>query len=261
MKKEWFEPGPDGESPFEREYYNHRESGTIAGNAIAAAFRALLAGEEQQNILDAELFEQQAINDSPPAHKPPALQVGDVVRLERYENWREGVPWINCSDHPRIGKECAITGIAEAGRLLVDDTIWPRSAVTLIRRGGEAAPVDADAKDAEIAELRAEVERLQGELQQCNRMNRDLTAEVERWKSIADAHEQNYKAMLRRVDEVVAERDALRARKWDNLANVLRVLGPEMDRRGFSYECFIENLTHTDLLEAFYNAHAQGDEG
>lgn len=54
MKKEWFEPGADGKSPFEREYYNHRESGTIAGNAISAAFRALLAVENCGHTVDAK---------------------------------------------------------------------------------------------------------------------------------------------------------------------------------------------------------------
>jgi hypothetical protein len=70
------------------------------------------------------------------------------------------------------------------------------------------------------------------------------------------------------------------ARKWDNLANVLRVLGPEMDRRGWlmwrkdhknysDVTLFDKHgampgngcaaLPHLALLEAFYNAHAHGE--
>lgn len=73
------------------------------------------------------------------------------------------------------------------------------------------------------------------------------------------------------------------ARKWDNLANVLRVLGPETDRRGWSFglghmpaigkylgEVWLDDdvevdtyepMPHIALLAAFYDAHAQGDEG
>lgn len=58
MRKEWFEPGPDGVSPFEREYWNCPMG---MATSISAAFRALLAEDE--------------------AIEPPALQVGDVVRL------------------------------------------------------------------------------------------------------------------------------------------------------------------------------------
>lgn len=43
MKREWFEPGPDGVSPFER--LSKTKGFGAAGTA--AAFRALLAGEEQ----------------------------------------------------------------------------------------------------------------------------------------------------------------------------------------------------------------------
>lgn len=72
------------------------------------------------------------------------------------------------------------------------------------------------------------------------------------------------------------------ARKWENYANALLVLGPEMDRRGwylktnngasirsvcyawlFDAQCGIgwamNDLPHIALLEAFYNAHAQGE--
>lgn len=146
LKREWFEPGPDGESPFEREYYNHRGSGTIAGNAISAAFRALLAGEE--------------------ATEPPALRVGDVVRLEDVPD----ATWMkhNLSVIGHIGKIYRIDSYngEEIRAAIEPDYYWPVSALTLVRRAGEAVPVDKDAKDAEIAELRAEVER---------------------WKSIADA--------------------------------------------------------------------------
>lgn len=51
MKKEWFEPGPYGESPFVRKY--NASPGT-AGEAVAAAFRALLAGEDGGRTADAK---------------------------------------------------------------------------------------------------------------------------------------------------------------------------------------------------------------
>lgn len=224
MKREWFEPGPDGESPFEREYYNHRESGTIAGNAIAAAFRALLAGEDEQAtpVVHVDLASQpdvaravhldergNVLQEVTVTHDggqvfsvqpaPVEFAIGDVVRLE---------PW-DYSYSPEVlratwtGEQARIIEAPEGhdwnrdGHIHVELLVhkgcshatWPVSALTLIRRAGEATP--ADAKDAEIARL---------------------TAEVERWKFCVDAHEQNYRAMLRRVDEVAAERDALRAR-------------------------------------------------
>lgn len=159
MKKEWFEPGPDGVSPFEREYLNS-DGNALTITRISAAFRALLAGE--------------------------------------------------------------------------------------------AVPVDADAKDAEIAELRESLERSRLALN-TTRQQRDqfwsqrdaARAELERWKSRADAHEQNYKAMLRRVDEVVAERDALQARVdagvrvWGSWS-VFAVFGGESSRDSSD--------THTALL-------------
>lgn len=46
MKKEWFEPGPDGVSPFGREYRS-LECAEIS-TRIAAAFRALLAKEDAE---------------------------------------------------------------------------------------------------------------------------------------------------------------------------------------------------------------------
>lgn len=69
------------------------------------------------------------------------------------------------------------------------------------------------------------------------------------------------------------------ARKWHNLANVLRVLGPEMDRRGWKPSMRYDDSTaimrdgvllshrenvmpHLALIEAFHAAHAaQGGEG
>jgi len=46
-----------------------------------------------------------------------------------------------------------------------------------------------------------------------------LQKEVEIWKSRADAHEQNYLHMLKRIDEVVAERDLwkLEAKRWRDM--------------------------------------------
>lgn len=146
MKKEWFEPGSDGESPFVRKY--NASPGT-AGEAIAAAFRALLAEDES---------------------------VGNVVPVP----------------------EIVTPAVAECIRT----------------------------KDAEIARLTAERDEARDGLdrtklalnttrEQRNKFwsQRDAArAEVDRWKSRADAHEQNYNAMLRRVDEVAAERDDLQAR-------------------------------------------------
>lgn len=54
MKKEWFEPGPDGESPFTREFYRAWFAGVDTGVAISAAFRALLAGEDVGRTADAK---------------------------------------------------------------------------------------------------------------------------------------------------------------------------------------------------------------
>lgn len=112
--------------------------------------------DEHGNVLQEVTIEQLAQLGIVTKPTPPALQVGDIVRLERYEHG-EGVPWINCIDEPYIGKEYAIARFAKSGNLLVGDTVWPASACTLIRRAGEAAP--ADAKDAKIAELRESLER------------------------------------------------------------------------------------------------------
>jgi len=80
----------------------------------------------------------------------------------------------------------------------------------------------------------------------------------------------------------IAFHDTDPSRKWDNLANVLRVLGPETDRRGWKPSIFwlqseekyfaailkqshleieseFNDLPHLALLEAFYTAHAQGE--
>lgn len=78
-------------------------------------------------------------------------------------------------------------------RIIIE--VQSQEGVTLIRRARETVPVD---NHAEIARLTAE---------------RDAArAEVKRWKWIADAHEQGYKAMWRLIDEVAAERDALQSR-------------------------------------------------
>jgi hypothetical protein len=82
------------------------------------------------------------------------------------------------------------------------------------------------------------------------------------------------------VGQPLSLHDTDPARKWDNLANVLRVLGPEMDRRGWlmwhkdhknysDVTLFDKHgampgdgcaaLPHLALLKAFYNAHAQGE--
>lgn len=40
--------------------------------------------------------------------------------------------------------------------------------------------------------------------------------------------------------------------KWDYLSKILAMIGPEMDARGFSYECFLESIDHLTILEDFY---------
>lgn len=52
LRKEWFEPGPDSVSPFEREW--HRTGKNDFGGCISAAFRALLAGEDVGRTADAK---------------------------------------------------------------------------------------------------------------------------------------------------------------------------------------------------------------
>lgn len=66
MNKEWFEPGPDGVSPFEREMQKEWRTTNIP-KGISAAFRALLAAEV------------------------PALQVGDVDKDAEIAQLRESL--------------------------------------------------------------------------------------------------------------------------------------------------------------------------
>jgi predicted nucleic acid-binding Zn-ribbon protein len=46
-----------------------------------------------------------------------------------------------------------------------------------------------------------------------------LQKDVEIWKSRADAHEQNYLQMLKRIDEIIAERDSWKeeAKRWRDM--------------------------------------------
>ena len=46
-----------------------------------------------------------------------------------------------------------------------------------------------------------------------------LQKEVEIWKSRADAHEQNYLHMLKRIDEIIEERDLWKeeAKRWRDM--------------------------------------------
>jgi len=46
-----------------------------------------------------------------------------------------------------------------------------------------------------------------------------LQKEVDIWKSIADAHEQNYLHMLKRIDEIIEERDLWKeeAKRWRDM--------------------------------------------
>lgn len=132
----WFEPGLNGKSPFSELYRKSLYNTQSLDDSISAAFRALIAQDAAQ--------------------EPPALQVGDVVRLERYENNPNGLSWFESEAH-LIGTEEKISIIYEDGTVWLSvGTSWPVSALTLVCRAGEPAPAD---KDAEIAELRESLER------------------------------------------------------------------------------------------------------
>ena len=159
----WFEPGPDGVSPFDREMQKARLHCTSKGHAISAAFRALIAQDAAQ--------------------EPPALQVGDVVRLERFDGGHndERIGYVGEVKEyfgTHKGRVCVVVG----------NYIHPVSALTLIRRAGETAPVD---KDAEIARLTAERDALR--------------------KGHAEAKAQRDKFWSQR-DAAITERDALQSR-------------------------------------------------
>jgi len=185
LKKEWFEPGPDGKSPFVREYEKTPHH-TCTSKSISAAFRALLA-------------ESEAVE----------LGIGDWVRLEAYS--------IN-SMPDWVGKEARIVDFDPEScdgyvRLRADGIAcefgWKHTALTLVRRAGE---VDGKQEENRNGLKWFDVHLLHAQLHARNDEIVGLRAEVERWKSIADAHEQNYNMMLKRIDEVAAERDALQAR-------------------------------------------------
>ena len=99
MNKGWFEPGPDGIPPFAKEYMD-AQSGLSCGHRISAAFCALLAEDEAQET--------------------PALQVGDVVRLDD--------PAQMCCEQ-FIGVQATITGFREDGNPYYTssrgDSWWP----------------------------------------------------------------------------------------------------------------------------------------
>jgi len=186
MKKEWFEPGADGIPPFTKLFDDYNGS---LGESISDAFRALIAQDA--------------------AKEPPALAVGDVVRLERYESNPNGLSWFESEAH-LIGTEEKISRIYEDGTVWLSvGTSWPVSACTLVRRAGE---VDGKQEENRNGLKWFDVHLLHAQLHARNDEIVGLRAEVERWKSIADAHEQNYNMMLKRIDEVAAERDALQAR-------------------------------------------------
>lgn len=176
MKKEWFEPGPDGVSPFEREYRNH--SVTPVGYRISAAFRALLAESD--------------------AYEQPALQVGDVVRLERYESNPNGLSWFESEAH-LIGTEKEITHIyADGTAWLSVGTSWPVSACTLVRRAG-----DVD-KDDEIARLQSELHARNDEIVGLRAELENVTATMSLFQGMRDQSREY-------AEQYQSERDAARA--------------------------------------------------
>lgn len=212
MKKEWFEPGPDGVSPFVREY--RKVPGPWASTSISDAFRALIAQDA--------------------AKEPPALAVGDVVRLERYESGRDGYEFFKSEAH-LVGTEHTISKIYENVGVKVANTYWPLSALTLVRRAGEPALVDKCSKDAEIERLTSslnaltasydeiialndarndEIARLTHELHARNDEIVGLRAEVERLKS--EKHACNCSVQLEEMKmhyaAATARADALQAR-------------------------------------------------
>jgi hypothetical protein len=88
--------------------------------------------------------------------------VGDVVRLERYEDMEGLVSWRESRDARHIGVEVTITGLSSKGNIFFirgnEKNVWPASALTLIRPA-EAVAHTADAGKM-VDALRAEVERL-----------------------------------------------------------------------------------------------------
>lgn len=243
----WFEPGADGESPFVSAYYAEELQNEPVGDSISAAFRALIAQDEQANIRDAELFEQQVLND-----EPPALQVGDVVRLEAVDVLPKGFAWV---DAMLNGSTQTVIGIdSEKDSVFVDDNgpfCWPRSALTLVRRAGEPAPVEAaglihdrkiaeeqvEAKDAELREsldrtklalnttrqqrdqfwsqrdaARAEVERLKNECSDQQSYVLDLESAIARKDTRIKVLEVANDSLTQYSSNLTAERDALQAR-------------------------------------------------
>ena len=154
MKKEWFEPGPDGVSPFER------LSATVGFGAAgtAAAFRALLAEDEQAApVVNVDLSSQP-----------------DVTRA------------VQLDDDGNVLQEVTVT---HDGGQVFSVQAAPVELPALVAAGvndkhaDEAEHVEnyvakaMNSKDDEITGLRAEVERLTAELRTC--ADERMAAEIE----------------------------------------------------------------------------------
>lgn len=170
----WFEPRPEfnNTSPFFDEYNNQRESGVCIGKSISAAFRAIIAQDAAQ--------------------EPPALQVGDVVRLERYLGGEAGLAW-TITDEYLVGRELPIESFSVYcnDRVRIGGTAWPVSALTLVRRAGEPAPVEDDDRKSgtEIAAMASqEIDSMQSTID----------------KLLADMHAKDAE-----ITRLTAERDAM----------------------------------------------------
>lgn len=105
LKKEWFEPGPDGKSPFTKLYRKSMDSGLLVSESIAAAFRALLELEQPApvelsalvaaDVIDKHAYEIHRLQSELHARADIPALVAEVRRLrelcaeciESIEDW------------------------------------------------------------------------------------------------------------------------------------------------------------------------------
>jgi hypothetical protein len=206
----WFEPGPDGVSPFEREMQKEWRTTNIP-KGISAAFRALMSAE------------------------PPALQVGDVVRLDACPE-REG----HAETHLFVGRVDAIEKMADTWDIQApcawftipqsttgEGIWWPVSALTLIRRAGE---VD---KDAEIARL----------------------------KFLLDTQASDYKARCATFQLVEEDRDRL-VTESNDAAKTVKMLKADIDTRNelINERDALINQQRDEIAQLTDELHARNDE-
>lgn len=242
----WFEPGADGKSPFSKLFRKSFDEGMLVSESISAAFRALIAQDAAQEVT------------------PPALQVGDVVRLEA---WDDG-------SQPPVGHEGEIYRFDVDGRVGVEPHwLWPADRLTLVRRAEEPAPVDADERDHEpcmvcghavcyvdsddphmecencCAKYSTAAQSVATETQYKHQVEYK-DAEIAWLTTRLDEYIQSHDEMLQRNDDVRAERDGARA-EVERLTSVLQERTCERDE--FKAQA-MENGFQRDALQARIDA-------